>query len=137
MSFLDLSILDVLPKVVADGSDGGVHLYAEVTPESYRSFIYKAFLFTEKEGQKGTRFSYLTTRYIRYMYLKQMMYLPQSEETIISRNWPFLSMKLETVTVLTLDQWYFDELIMKLIIKSHYHAWLCVSGDFEGVIWST
>ena len=46
-------------------------------------------------------------------------------------------MKSEIVTVLKLDQWYFNELIMKLIIKSHYHAWLCVSGDFEGVISST
>lgn len=67
MSFLDLSILDMLPKVVADGPDGGVHLYAEVTPESYRSFIYKAFLYMEREGEKGSRFSYLTTSYIRYM----------------------------------------------------------------------
>lgn len=49
MSLFDLSILNMFPKVVADGSEGWVHLYAEVTPESYRCFIYRAFLFTEKE----------------------------------------------------------------------------------------
>lgn len=49
MSLFDLSILYMLPKVVADGSKGGVHFDAEVTPESYGSFIYRAFLFTEKQ----------------------------------------------------------------------------------------
>ena len=49
MSLFDLSILDVLPQVVADGSEGGVHLYTEVTPESYGSFIFSAFLFIGKE----------------------------------------------------------------------------------------
>lgn len=52
MSLFDLSILNMFPKVVADGSEGWVHLYAEVTPESYRCFIYRAFLFTEKEWQE-------------------------------------------------------------------------------------
>lgn len=47
MSLFDLSILDMLPKVVTDGSEGGVHLYTEVTPESYGSFIYRAFLLTK------------------------------------------------------------------------------------------
>lgn len=46
MSLFDLSILNVLPKVVADGSESGMHLYAEITSESYGSFIYRAFLFT-------------------------------------------------------------------------------------------
>lgn len=50
MSFFDLSILDMLPKVVADGSEGGVHLYTEVAPESYWSFIYRAILFTKKNN---------------------------------------------------------------------------------------
>ena len=52
MSLFDLSILDVLPKVVADGSEGGVHLYAEVTPESYGGFIYRTFLFRKEKVQK-------------------------------------------------------------------------------------
>lgn len=49
VSLFDLSILDMLPKVVADGSEGGMHLSAEVTPESYGSFIYRAFLLTDTE----------------------------------------------------------------------------------------
>ena len=56
MPLFDLSILDVLPKVVADGSEGGVHLYAEVTPESYGSFVVRVFLFTEKKRQKKQQF---------------------------------------------------------------------------------
>lgn len=54
MPLFDLTILDVLPKVVADGSEGWVYLYTEVTPESDGSFIYRTLLCTEKE-----RFSFL------------------------------------------------------------------------------
>lgn len=39
VTFLDLSILDVLPEVVADGSEGGMHLYAEITSESNGGFV--------------------------------------------------------------------------------------------------
>lgn len=53
MSLFDLSILDVLPQVVADGSECGVHLYAEVTPESYGSFIYRAFLLRKDKCKKN------------------------------------------------------------------------------------
>lgn len=52
MPFFDLSILDVLPQVVADGSKGGVHLYAEVTPKAYGGFIYWAFLFRKEKSKK-------------------------------------------------------------------------------------
>lgn len=44
MSLFGLPILHVLPKVVADGSEGGMHLHTKVAPVPYRSFIYKAFL---------------------------------------------------------------------------------------------
>lgn len=47
MSLFDLSILDMLPKVVADGSEGGVHLHTEVTSESYRGFIHRVLLLRE------------------------------------------------------------------------------------------
>lgn len=47
MPLFDLSILDVLSKVVADGPKSGMHLYAEIASESYGSFICRAFLFTE------------------------------------------------------------------------------------------
>lgn len=39
VTFLDLSVLDVLPEVVADGSEGGMHFYAEITSESNGSFV--------------------------------------------------------------------------------------------------
>lgn len=52
MAFLDLSILNVLPEVVADGSEGGMHLYAEITSESYGSFILGTFLFTGGKTKK-------------------------------------------------------------------------------------
>lgn len=45
VTFLDLSVLDVLPEVVADGSEGGMHFYAEITSESNGSFVLGAFLF--------------------------------------------------------------------------------------------
>lgn len=45
VTIFHLTILDVLPEVVADGSKGGMHLYAEITSESNRSFIQSAFLF--------------------------------------------------------------------------------------------
>lgn len=53
-SYLDMplfgfSILNMLPKVVADGSEGGMHFYAKIAPESYWCFMCKAFLLT---GQK-------------------------------------------------------------------------------------
>lgn len=47
VSFFDFSILHVLPQVVADGSQGGVNLHTEVTPESYGSFIFRHLLLTE------------------------------------------------------------------------------------------
>lgn len=71
MSLFDLPILDVLPKVVADGSEGGVHLDAEVTPESYGSFIYRAFLFRDKKKstnkKKKTVFSHSYSFFLNYM----------------------------------------------------------------------
>lgn len=45
VSLFGLSVLNVFPKVIADGSEGGVHFYTEVTPESNGSFIHRAFLF--------------------------------------------------------------------------------------------
>lgn len=54
VTFLDLSILDVLPEVVADGSEGGMHFYAEIASESNGSFIQGAFLFIHWE--KGRKF---------------------------------------------------------------------------------
>lgn len=45
MTILDLSILDVLSEVVADGSEGWMHFYAEITPESNGSFVDRTFLF--------------------------------------------------------------------------------------------
>lgn len=47
MPLFDLSILNVLSKVVADGPKSGMHLYAEIASESNGSFIRRAFLFTE------------------------------------------------------------------------------------------
>lgn len=44
MPLFGFSILNVLPKVVADGSEGGMHFYAKIAPESYWRFMYKAFL---------------------------------------------------------------------------------------------
>lgn len=58
MPLFDLSILNVLSKVVADCPKGGMHLYAEIASEAYGSFICRAFLFTE--GKK--RFSFFTTQ---------------------------------------------------------------------------
>lgn len=53
MTFLDLSILDVLPEVVADGSECGMHLYAEIASESNGSFVLRTFLFIlEKKNWK-------------------------------------------------------------------------------------
>lgn len=58
MSLFDFSILDMLPKVVADGSEGGVNLYTEVAPKSNGCFIYRTFLF-RKEKQVNRCFSHL------------------------------------------------------------------------------
>lgn len=52
VSFFDLPVLNMLPQVVADGSEGGVDLYAEVTPVSNGSFVCRAFLITEGERQR-------------------------------------------------------------------------------------
>ncbi len=53
MSLFDLSILDMLPQVVADGAKGGVHFSAEVAPKSYWGFIYRAFLLQKKNDKKN------------------------------------------------------------------------------------
>lgn len=44
VTLFDLSVLDMLPQVIADGSDGRVHLNAKVTTEAYRSFVCRVFL---------------------------------------------------------------------------------------------
>jgi hypothetical protein len=44
MSLFHLPILDVLPQVVADGSQGWVHLHTEVTPKAYGCFVNRALL---------------------------------------------------------------------------------------------
>lgn len=54
--FLDLSVLDVLPQVVADGAEGGVNLDTEVAPESYRSFILRHFLYAGSAQSYSTVF---------------------------------------------------------------------------------
>lgn len=60
MTFFDLSILDVLPEVVADGSECGMHLYAEIASESDGSFVYSAFLFIlEKSKWKINKCSFV------------------------------------------------------------------------------
>ena len=44
MSLFHLPVLDVFPQVVADGSQGGVHLHTEVTPEAYWCFVNRGLL---------------------------------------------------------------------------------------------
>lgn len=61
MTFFDLSVLNMLPKMVADGSEGWMHLYAEITSESYGCFIDWAFLFTVGEG---SCVSHMTKKYL-------------------------------------------------------------------------
>lgn len=39
VTFFDLSVLDMLPEVIANGSECGMHLYAEITSESNGSFV--------------------------------------------------------------------------------------------------
>ena len=50
MPLFHLPILDVLPQVVADGSQGGVHLHTEVTPEAYGCFVHRALLLKTNES---------------------------------------------------------------------------------------
>lgn len=39
MTFLHLSVLDMFPQMVTDGSEGGMDLYTEVTPVANRSLL--------------------------------------------------------------------------------------------------
>ena len=44
MSLFHFPVLDVLSKMVADGSQGWVHLHTEVTSEAYGCVVYRALL---------------------------------------------------------------------------------------------